>query len=295
MDHPLLAERIAAGYDFVDHDEKSWRTDLLGSGTCAASILAETETGTQEDLGTTGICPEAEIHMLKVMPGGHTGDLIEALDYCIAHGIDVASVAVGEQGPSFLLASKIQQARAAGMCIIAAAGDDAETVAYPAAFPDVVSVGALGAAAAFPAESHHASRMTEQPGPEGYFTAYDTEARALIDLYAPAVAVLGAAPGGGLTARDGTALAAAHAAGIAALIAISHPALRTSGGVRGVTKADLTGRLLVTGSRLVQVSTSGRVVCVPDASVVLGLSGGVAPAMSMPTPMPGSAQTYAIG
>jgi hypothetical protein len=109
-----------------------------------------------------------------------------------------------------------------------------------------------------------------------------------------AVAVLGAAPGGGHTARDGTALAAAHAAGIAALIAISHPALRTSGGVRGVTKADLTGRLLLTGSRLVQVSTSGRVVCVPDASIALGLPGGVTPAMSMPTTMPESPRTYAI-
>lgn len=280
LDHPDLADTDVTGYDLIERDEKSWRTDLLGCGTATASLLVGAGVSDQDGPGVTGVCREAELHALKVAPGGHTSDLIEALDYCIDHGIDVACVAAAAPGPSVLLAAKVQQARAAGVCVIAAAGDQPNAVAYPAALPGVLTVGALGRLGTFPSESHHASRLTE-PGPDGFFLAGCTPHGATVDLYAPGVAVLSAAPGGGYVARDGTAPAAAHAAGIAALIAAHHPALRERA-VRGTARADLLARLLLAAARPVQVGHGGgKTVLMPDGAQAV--SGPSAPRGAVPS------------
>jgi subtilisin family serine protease len=223
------------------------------------------------------------------MPGGYVSDLIDALDYCLDHGIDAACVGVGTEYPSALLAWKVEQVRAAGTCLIAAAGDDRGAVGYPAAYPGVVAVGALGSVGTYPAESAHADRLVGRPGPEGYFAGI----RPAIDVYAPGIAVVGGAPGGGYAPRDGTALAAAHVTGVAALLASRDPRytggepardLDYSGPVRGVryeggaprdpslaggaARADLLSRLLLAACRPVR-ATDGVAIPVPDASLAL--------------------------
>src|SRR5207249_2659654 len=89
--HPDLAERVASGIDIAGQDEKMWGDDLVGYGTHQAAIIA----GHDTDIGVVGIAPDAEIHVCRVLPGGRFGDLIEALDYCIAQEVDVIDLGVG--------------------------------------------------------------------------------------------------------------------------------------------------------------------------------------------------------
>jgi subtilisin family serine protease len=128
-----------SGYDLIERDEKSWRTDLLGSGTAAASLFLAAGARDADGLSMTGVCREAELHVLKTMPGGHTSDLVEALDYCVDHGIDIVGISVGAPDPSPLLAAKLQQVHAAGVCVIAAAGDQPDALIHPAALPGVLA------------------------------------------------------------------------------------------------------------------------------------------------------------
>lgn len=267
LDHPELGDANVVGHDLVERDEKSWRTDTAGIGTCAASLLVGRGVPDEEGSAVAGVCRDAELHVLKLAPGGRTGELIEALDYCADHGIDVACVCVGQSSPSPLLAAKIRQARDAGVCVVAAAGDQPDAVIQPAALSGVLAVGALGCLGTFPPESHHAVRMTTAAGPEGYFVAGCTPDGMSVDVYAPGVAVLGAAPGGGYVPCDGTAVAAAYVAGIAGLIAAHHPAVRDHG-VRGAARADLVAQLVLATSYTVQTGT-GRLQ-VPSAASALG-------------------------
>lgn len=270
LDHPDLADANIAGYDLIERDEKAWRTDTAGAGTCSASLLVGRGLPGEQGLAVPGVCRDAELHVLKLAPGGRTSELIEALDYCADHGIDVACVCVGLPSASPLLAAKIRQARDAGVCVIAAAGDQPDAVLYPAALPGVLAVGALGCLGTFPPESNHAVRMATTAGPEGYFVAGCTPSDPAVDLYAPGVAVLGAAPGGGYVPCDGTAMAVAYAGGVAGLIAAHHPAARDRT-VRGAARADLIAHLLLASAYTVQ---TGSLVRVPNAASALGGGGG---------------------
>src|SRR5260370_1273518 len=132
------AGRIADGRDVVGEDDKSWREDLIGSGTHQAVLIA----GRDDGSGVIGLAPEAEVHVCRTAPGGTCADLIEALDYCVAQEIDVALISVGVTQGLRLLADKIRQARQHRLTCGAAAGDGAGPIAHPAALPGVRAGGA---------------------------------------------------------------------------------------------------------------------------------------------------------
>uniref|UniRef100_UPI003F4991E4 S8 family serine peptidase n=1 Tax=Streptomyces sp. CA-141956 TaxID=3240051 RepID=UPI003F4991E4 len=219
--HPDLKETVHTGYDFTRlSGERTWHTDATGHGTWCAGVIAAADNRT----GITGIAAEAELHALKLFPGGHVSDLLEAVDYCITHNIDVAQISLAYGVPSQLVAWKLFDAHAAGIAVIAPAGDTAGPLAHPAALPDVLAVGALAHTAAHPASSPHAFLQQAWPGP---YPAPFTAAGPGVDLAAPGTAVITTAPGGGYTPADGTAIAAAHATGLAALLLAHHDHLRT--------------------------------------------------------------------
>ena len=68
-------------------------------------------------------------------------DTAAAIDYAVDHGAAVVNASIyGERSPA-VLANAISLARAAGVLVVAAAGNEANTVPqYPAAFPEAISV-----------------------------------------------------------------------------------------------------------------------------------------------------------
>jgi subtilisin len=59
-------------------------------------------------------------------------------------GMDVINISFGTQEPSVVLAKRARHAYHSWITAMAAAGNDATYVAYPAALPTVIGVGAIG-------------------------------------------------------------------------------------------------------------------------------------------------------
>jgi subtilisin len=267
VSHPDLADRIAEGRDIVFQDDKTWQEDPIGSGTHLAVLVGGRDDGT----GVVGLAPEAELQVCKTAPGGYCADLIEALDYCITHEADIALVATGVTEPSELLAAKVAEARRNGVACIAAAGDGAGPVAFPAALPGVLAVGAVGMLGTFPPGSGLAGRLTGPPAPTGFFVPGFANHGPGLDCCAPGVAIVSGLPPSSYGPLDGTAVAAAHVAGLAALVLGHHPRLRSA--TRGADRVDLLFRQILASCRpLYGVHPLSAGCGIPDAAVAMGVT-----------------------
>ncbi len=106
------------GYDFVNDDPDP--SDDLGHGTHGCGTIAAPVNG----VGIVGVAPEAQIMVLKGLPGdgpGGVGPLIEAVQYAAEHGAAVINNGYGALGSSAALADAFHYADALGCVSIAAA------------------------------------------------------------------------------------------------------------------------------------------------------------------------------
>ncbi len=225
----------AGGRDFTDRGdaETLWREDSIGHGTHVAGTCGASFNG-------RGICgaagPGAALYGLSVFPGGRTSSLIRALDWCIEHEIDIANMSLGSAAGSNALQAAVVRATEAGVCLVAAAGNAAAPVMYPAAYDQVIAVAALGAEASFPPDSPHRSQIgPHQSGP--YFAAAFTCHGPEIDVAAPGVAVISCVPSedsAAYAAWDGTSMAAPYVAGFIARMLRLRTELRAQTGTARV-------------------------------------------------------------
>jgi len=264
--HPLL-RHVTRGTDLSGN--KDWTRDPTGQGTHCAGIIAGAA-GTAS--GVQGLAPEAELHVFKVAPGGHFSDLIEAIDLCIESQVDIIHLGIGSDQVSELVAQKIVEARLRGIACIAASGDGGGAVQFPAMVPGVLAVSAIGKLGEYSRETHHeATAIPDMVAPNGLFATNFSGAGPQVGLCGPGVAVISCVPGGGLAARDGTAVAAAHIAGFAALVLAHHPTFR---GLHGTRNAHRVSALfgLIQGSAVAPVFDRTRIGAgLPDLQRVPGL------------------------
>ncbi|MFI6325172.1 S8 family serine peptidase [Nonomuraea sp. NPDC050556] len=233
--HPDLTG-LTSGRDVVGQDAKSWQEDLVGTGTHHAVLIA----GRDDGSGVVGLAPEAEIHVCRIAPGGWNSDLIEALDYCIEQQIDVALLAYGTRQASALVAAKIDEARRNGVACVAAVGDDGEArIGYPAAYPGVLAVGAIGRIGTFPPDSADVGELSGTISPEGFFVPRSSNGGWGVDCCAPGVAIVSGLPPTSYGPRGGTGVAAAHVTAVAALVLGHHPMFRPEQGRIPVTRSSV--------------------------------------------------------
>lgn len=139
--HPDLAGAVDAGHDFVDDDNDA--SDDNGHGTAVAGIAAGRA---DNGLGAAGVCWRCRIMPLRVIgPDGFArwARIANAIDYAVEHGAAVVNASIYGEGIDPPLHYAIRRARAVGVLVVAAAGNEGRTLPeYPAAFPEVVSVGA---------------------------------------------------------------------------------------------------------------------------------------------------------
>jgi subtilisin family serine protease len=302
--HPDLAGRLAAGRDVVGGDDQGWQQDPVGTGTHQAVLIA----GRDDGSGVVGLAPEAEMHIVRLAPGGHSADLIEALDFCISEEIDVALLSAGFSGESALLADKVLQARASGVACIAPAGDASGPVGCPAALPGVLAVSAVGRLGAFPAGTGLAAQLTGPPTQEGFFAPRFSNFGPGVDCCGPGVAIVSGLPRSSYGPLSGTATAAAHVAAVAALVLAHHPQFASGAGrraaARDARRVDGLFQVLVSSCRPLPGLGPHRVGAgLPDAAVAVGVaswgdfarlqgySEGQAAAASTAVSRPGAAET----
>ena len=215
--------RIGPGHSVVADDVKAWTNDTIGHGSHCAGIIAGGPIGANS-AGVRGFAPAAEIHVIQIFPGGKFSSLVQALDYCIENGIDVANLSLGGGEPSQIVEERLIRAKQMGTACIVAAGNSGGPVQFPASTPHVLAVSAIGKWGEFPAASFHATQaMDGFESADGYFPAKFSCFGPEVDVCAPGVAIISSLPDDGFGAWDGTSMAAPHVTGMAALVLAHHP------------------------------------------------------------------------
>ncbi len=220
--HPDLDPE--GGRDFGDSadPDTTWTNDGSGHGTHVTGMVS----GVDNAFGIVGgTAPGVKVFANRVFPQARISKLIKAIDWCIDNQIDVVNMSLGGKGSDQGFEDALLDARDAGILCIAATGNSASGVMYPAKYETVLAVAALGKLGSFPADSAHASRISDKAVGD-YFAASFTCFGPEVDVCAPGVAIISTIPGDSYAAWDGTSMACPHVAGFAARLLQEKDALR---------------------------------------------------------------------
>ncbi len=172
-----------------EQDLTYYMNDMTGHGTAVAGIIYQ-------------IAPSAKIYSVRVLNSenrGRLSDIVAGIYWCIEQDVDIINMSFGTNVESEILRKAVQSAAQHGILMVSSAGNggDKSAVEYPAAYPEVIAVGAVGADA----------QKTEE-------SATGEE----VELAAPGEQILTKSILGLETVSSGTSMAAPHAAGAAALL-----------------------------------------------------------------------------
>jgi subtilisin len=221
--HPQLAN-LDHGIELMSGEARSWSQDPSGHGTPCAGIISAASEATR---GIRGYAPEAELHVCKLPLDARCSDLVAAFDYCMQAGIDVAFLGFGCQRGSVIVEQRLMVAKQQGIAVVAAAGNTAGPVQFPACSPHALAIGAIGQLASFPDDSPQAAQAASAaPAVGGLFVPPFSCQGPELDLAAPGVAVVACQAPDGYATCDGTSIAAAHVAALAALVLAHHSDFR---------------------------------------------------------------------
>ncbi len=206
--HPDLAANVhPIGYDFIGLDADPTDAGAYrGHGTHVAGIAAAAANGT----GIAGVAYACKLIIVRVLdcaaandcPGSYDA-VADGIQYAADQGARVLNLSLGGRDPSPTVRKAVQYAIARGCIVVAAAGNDSETtLSYPAAYPEVIAVGASDSLDQVPAFSNSG------PG---------------LDLVAPGTRILSTWPGPGYLRASGTSQATPLVAGVAAIVASRNP------------------------------------------------------------------------
>jgi len=140
----LVNTNFVAGYDFVNQD--SHPNDDNGHGTNMAEIIAAS---TNNAYGIAGIAFNVSLMPIKVMDSSGRGSITNValgIEWAVDHGADIINMSIGtgeEEFYSETLYSAIKYANSKGVIMVGSTGNDSlDRIYYPAAYPEVIAVGA---------------------------------------------------------------------------------------------------------------------------------------------------------
>ncbi|MFW5994134.1 MAG: S8 family serine peptidase [Halanaerobiaceae bacterium] len=216
INHPDLRTNLdtSNAYNFIDNTRNVNDDHPQGHGTHIAGIIG----AQRNNLGVTGILENLEILPIKVLEesgGGSFWKIGEGLLY--AAGIEVEGKPYNPQPVDLInlslggtvddevgeyLHDIIKQVAEQGIIMVAASGNgNQDSLLYPAAYPEVLSVGSV--------------RLNNNNPPQRTNTSnYGVE----LDFVAPGYQVYSTIPGGGHDYRSGTSMAAPHLTGVIGLM-----------------------------------------------------------------------------
>lgn len=260
---------VSAEQDIIVYDQ-----DATGHGTAVAGLLA----GNIDDEGIIGIAPDVTMYSVKVFDQINEAPIsriIEGIYWAIDHDIHIINMSFGTDVNSFALHQAIQAAAQADILMVAAAGNGS-AVEYPAAYPEVVAVGA-----------------TNYQGVRANFSATGDA----LELVAPGECVLTDSFYGGVMALNGTSLAAPQVAGAAAVLWAKDMS-KSSDFIRQLLNASANGSLgetLEYGNGLLDVRRAFEIYDTFEESYVPGMSEYAGIAENLAPYVVGDEPGYVVG
>ncbi len=138
----LDAASFVGGYNFIANSTNT--ADDNGHGTHVAGTLVQ---HTNNGIGVSGVAYyNARLMPVKVLDArgqGSFAQIIAGINYAVVSGAKIINMSLTASNGSQALEDAVNQARANGVIIVAAAGNQGGAVGYPAAYPNVVAVGAI--------------------------------------------------------------------------------------------------------------------------------------------------------
>jgi type VII secretion-associated serine protease mycosin len=203
--HPDLSGKLVPGYNaFANNGDAG---DDNGHGTAVAGLIAaNTDNGT----GIAGLCWGCRIMPIKSLNrngGGSDATVAAGIRWAADNGARVINLSLGGSGESQTLGEAVNYALERGIIVIAASGNERQegnAPNYPAAYPDVLAVGATG----------NSDVIT------GFSNTGD-----YVDISAPGVGLWSTLPGGGYGPPNGTSFSSPYVAGAASLVLTLRPEL----------------------------------------------------------------------
>ncbi|HEU4668659.1 MAG TPA: S8 family serine peptidase [Arthrobacter sp.] len=210
-DNPDINPKVVARANFTTARNNE---DNYGHGTHVAGIVAATK---DNSIGVAGVCPGCTILAGKVLSDtgmGSSSGLANGINWAVDSGAKVINMSL-VVGASTTLQTAVTNAWSRNVVLVAAAGNgDNQTMTYPAAYPNVIAVGAT---------DNNDSKAS-----------FSTHGASWVDVAAPGVSVYSTFPNHkfvigrqngrsqGYDIGNGTSMAAPIVAAVAALAWKSH-------------------------------------------------------------------------
>lgn len=220
--HPQLASAVVPGRDLLDGGAGT--LDCVSHGTAVASIIAARPV---PGVGFRGLAPRSRILPVRVseqqvLDTGTAGRTVSAaglagaIRYAVTRGVAVINLSIVLYRDDPAVRAAVRDAVAADVVVVAAVGnlhDLGDPTPYPAAYPGVVGVGAIG--------------------PDGNRFA-GSQVGSYVDIVAPGMQITAANRSGGHATYEGSSFAAPFVSATAALLRQYRPGERADTVVRRI-------------------------------------------------------------
>lgn len=206
------------GYDFVNNDTSP--IDDEGHGTAVAAVIAGRG---NNGIGMAGVCWTCKIMPVKVLDNegnGWDSDIAQGIIYAVQKGARILNLSLGSARSTQVLADAVAYANMNGALVVAAAGNEGNTVKqYPGAYGDVLTVAATNRCPAFASDPDCISGTTTRSS----FSSFNKAGDKWVDVAAPGNVLSMDLSGNYSTGIQGTSFSSPIVAGAAALIKSRHP------------------------------------------------------------------------
>lgn len=189
--HPDLRGQVKGRVNVTEHG-----SGIGGHGTHVAGTIA----AVANQKGIVGVAPGVELYDVRAFgPDGtaSVGDIVEGINWAIEHQMNIINMSFGTSEENYAMRHAVKQAARAGIVMVASAGNNGAALEYPAAYREVVAVGAIDQ------KNKLAKFSSRGPG---------------MDVVAPGVGIKSTWLNQTYRVLDGTSMAAAHISGLYALM-----------------------------------------------------------------------------
>ena len=208
--HPDLSGKVLAGANcLTGFCTAGGSEDDNSHGTHVSGIAAAR---TNDGIGIAGLALTSPVLPVKVLDSAGSGSyasITAGINWAVSHGARVINMSLAGSSYSSTLCTAVSNAVAAGVVVVAAAGNSSYSfAAYPAACP-----GSIGVAAT---DSNDAAASYSNYGSPNVFLA------------APGSSIYSTVAGSSYATYNGTSMAAPHVAGLVALLRTRTPGISVS-------------------------------------------------------------------